>query len=710
MQRSPRILPVLACVSTFATGAHAQNSTAQPQNPPAVTLPPVTVVAQKEPTDVQRLPVSVTVVTDWLRFADLRLISDAAILAPNTYYSDFTARKLTNPRFRGLGSSPANPAITTFVDGVPHLNTNSSSMDLLDVEQVEFARGAQSSLFGRNTLGGLVNVLSARPSLTKWTGGITVPFGDYDFREVRGNVSGPLSDRVAVSASFTHGERDGFTKNTVTGNDLDYRSGTAAKAQLLWVPGDWETRLIVSGERARDGDYALNDLAALRSTPFEVARDFEGHTDRDIFSTTFSARHGGDRFTFASTTGIVRWKTQDVTDLDYTPIPLITRDNTEEDLQFTQEVRVASSPSAAVKLSDGATLAWQAGAFVFTQNYDQLALNSFSPFVLSPELPIAVNQTAPDAGLDDFGLSLYGLGTVTFKDRFDLSLGARFDHENKNALLRSSFAPEIAPPTTVDAEESFSNVSPQFAAAYRIRSDRSLYANVARGFKAGGFNPTAPPGSEGYGEEFAWHYEGGFKALLAANRVRFTAAAFFIDWEDLQLNVPTPFAPGQFYIANVGAASSTGFEMEVAARANEFVDLFGSFGLTHARFGDKSTSRGADVSDNKIPNTPDYTASIGAQLSRAFSAATLYGGGEIVFYGAFNYDDANLAEQEAYSLTNVRGGVRWQRLFAEAWIRNAFDSRYIPVAFDYDPRLAPSGFIGENGRPRTFGITGGVRF
>lgn len=676
-----------------------------------MTLPPVTVVAQKEPTDVQRLPVSVTAVTDWLRFADLRLVSDAAILAPNTYYSDFTARKLTNPRFRGLGASPANPAITTFVDGVPHLNTNSSSMDLLDVEQVEFARGAQSSLFGRNTLGGLVNVLSARPSLARWTGGITVPIGDYDFREFRGNVSGPLGERVAMSASLSHGERDGFTKNTLTGNDVDYRSGTAAKAQLLWVPGDWETRLIVSGERARDGDYALNDLTALRTTPFEVARDFEGHTDRDIFATTFSARRVSNKFTFASTTGIVKWKTQDVTDLDYTPLPLITRDNTEEDLQFTQEVRVSSSPSAAVKLSDGASLAWQAGAFVFTQNYDQLAINSFSPFVLSEFVPIAVNQTSPDADLDDFGVSLYGLGTVTFNERFDLSVGARFDHENKKALLHSSFSPiDVLPPTTVDAEESFSNVSPQFAASYRIRPDRSLYANVARGFKAGGFNPAAPAGSEAYGEEFAWHYEGGFKSLLAANRVRLTAAAFYIDWEDLQLNVPSPFVPGQFYIANVGSASSTGFEVELAARANEFVDLFGSLGVTHARFGDGSSSRGADVSDNKIPNTPDYTASFGAHLSKALSAAaTLYGGGEIVLYGAFNYDDANLAEQEAYSLTNFRGGVRGKYLFAEAWIRNAFDSRYVPVAFDY-PGLAPSGFIGENGRPRTFGITGGVRF
>lgn len=698
------ILAVLVGVRALAQPGPSQ------QQPPAVTLPPVTVVAQKEPTDVQRLPVSVTAVTDWLRFGDLRFISDAAILSPNTFYSDFTARKLTNPRFRGIGSSPANPAVTTFVDGVPHLNTNSSSMELLDVEQVEFARGPQSSLFGRNTLGGLVNVMSARPSLSRWTGRLAVPLGDYGTREVRGSVSGPVSERVAISVSLGHGERDGFTTNNVSGNDLDYRSGTSGKAQLLWVPGDWEARLIVSGERARDGDYALNDLASLRSTPRVASRDFEGRTDRDILSTIVSARREGDRYTFSSTTGVVRWKTRDLTDLDYTALPLLTRDNTEEDVQFTQEVRLASAPSGAIRLSNDASLAWQTGAFVFTQTYEQLALNTFSPFVLSPFVDFDVSQTSPDADLDDVGVSVYGQGTVTLKDRVDLSAGARFDHENKRALLKTSFSPAIEPEAIVDAEDSFSTVSPQFAATYRFQPGRAVYASVARGFKAGGFNPAAPVGFDAYGEEYAWHLEGGVKTLLAANRLRLNAAAFLIDWQDLQLNVPNPFVPGQFYIANVGAATSKGAELEVAARANDYVDLFGSVGVTRARFAAGTMSSGADVSNNKIPNTPSYTASFGAHLTKAIAAAaTLYGGGEVVFYGAFNYDDANLAEQGAYSLANLRAGVRGKYLFAEGWVRNAFDTRYVPVAFAY-PGLAPSGFVGESGRPRTVGMTGGVRF
>src|SRR4026209_495239 len=135
------------------------------QAPPQITLPTVTVTAQKEPADPQRLPVSVTLVPlESLWNGGMTTIAHASIYAPNTYFTDFTARKLSNPRFRGIGLSPANPAITTNIDGVPQLNTNSSSIEFLDVNQVEFVRGPQSALFGRNTLGGLVNISSARPS------------------------------------------------------------------------------------------------------------------------------------------------------------------------------------------------------------------------------------------------------------------------------------------------------------------------------------------------------------------------------------------------------------------------------------------------------------------------------------------------------------------------------------------------------------------
>ena len=104
------------------------------------------------------------------------------------------------------------------------------------------------------------------------------------------------------------------------------------------------------------------------------------------------------RVSLTSTTGFLNWKTEDATDLDYTPLPLIRRNNNEESFQFTQEVRVASAPNASIRLSDAAVMKWQAGLFLFTQNYDQDAVNSFSPFVLSPFIPFPVAQTLAAGG------------------------------------------------------------------------------------------------------------------------------------------------------------------------------------------------------------------------------------------------------------------------------------------------------------------------
>ena len=380
-------LVLLTLIALLPTRTFAQAPSAQPTAPSGqpvrVTIPSVTVTAQKEPADVQSLPTSVTAVTaDTIRDAGIGIVSDAAIFSPNTYFSEFTARKLSNARFRGVGSSPANPGVATYIDGVPQLNANSSSIDLLDIAQIEFVRGPQSALFGRNALGGLINVTSGRPSLSKWSGSASVPLGNYSAFDLRAAASGPLSKTVAAGVALERSERDGFTQNDLTGHDLDFRSSFSGKAQLLWVPASqWEARVIVTGERARDGDYALGDLAGLRQKPFHVGRDFEGHTNRDVVATTIHTRRQGQRWTLATTTGFVNWKTQDLTDLDYLPLPYVTRNNDEKDRQFTQEIRLASG--IPVKVSDRAALRWQSGVFFFTQNYDQDAVNTFAPLLVS---------------------------------------------------------------------------------------------------------------------------------------------------------------------------------------------------------------------------------------------------------------------------------------------------------------------------------------
>jgi iron complex outermembrane receptor protein len=705
---------------TFAALLIALPASAQQPAPPAqqtpedpllrVGLPAVTVTAQKEPADIRTLPLSVTAVSqEMIDAAGVRVVSDAAIFAPNVSFTEFTARKLSNARFRGIGSSPANPAITTFIDGVPQLNANSSSPELLDVQQIEFVRGPQSALFGRNTLGGVINVNSVKPSFNKWAGSAEALFGNYSAFDLRASASGALvPDTLAAGAAISYAARDGFTTNAAADNDLDSRGAFAFKGQLLWVPAkNWTTRVILSGERDEDGDYGLNDLAQLRQQPHRSARDFEGHTDRNIFGTTILNERKGSLFNLTSTTGFVRWTTEDSTDLDYSIMPLVVRLNNEEDFQFTQEVRVSSVEPR--RLNDKATLRWQGGAFLFTQNYQPDAVNTIAPFVLSEFVGVPVKQYSPVADLEDFGLGFFGQGTVTLNQNLDVSAGLRFDYESKNADLKTFFDPAVAPPAVLVADESFSHVSPQVSVAYHLDPKRTVYGTVGGGYKAGGFNPSSPVGSEIYGEEKSWNFEGGYKALVWNDRLSVAGSVFFIDWNDLQLNVPNINVPAQLFIANVGGASSKGFEVEATSRPMPGVDVFGSFGYTNARFSDGTTALGLDVSDNEIPNTPKVTFNLGAQYGRAMSFGTLYGRADLVVYGAFKYDELNTEGQDAYALTNLRFGARRNMLFGEMWIRNAFDTKYIPVAFAYG-ELAPSGFIGESGAPRTFGLSVGVKF
>jgi iron complex outermembrane recepter protein len=707
---------IVAALLTAAPAAAQQTTpppTPQPDDPLVrVGLPPVTVTAQKEPADIRTLPLSVSAVSkEMLDGLGVRVVSDAAIVAPNVSFTEFTARKLSNARFRGIGASPNNPSITTFIDGVPQLNANSSSVELLDVQQIEFVRGPQSTLFGRNALGGVINVSSVKPAFTqKWVGSAQVPFGNYSAFDLRANASGALiPDTLAAGVALAYGARDGYTINTVTGDDLDSRGAFAFKGQLLWVPAkDWTARVIVSGERDEDGDYALNDLAALRARDHESARDFEGHTDRNVFGTTILTERKGSLFNLSTTTGFVRWTSEDSTDLDYSAQPLITRLNNEEDFQFTQEVRLSSVEPR--KLTDTATLRWQAGVFLFTQNYQQDAVNTIAPFVFSPLVSTVARQYSPIAELDDFGFGVFGQGTATIHDKVDVTAGLRVDYEKKDADLKTFFDPSsLAAASALTTDDSFSHVSPQVAVAYRLDPTRTVYGTVTGGYKAGGFNPASPVGSEIYGEEKSWNFEAGYKSVYYSDRLWVSAALFFIDWNDLQLNVPNLGVPGQLYIANVGGATSKGFEFEATARPMPGLDLFGGFGYTSARFSDGTTALGLDVSDNEIPNTPKVTFNLGAQYGRTMSFGTLYGRADVVVHGPFKYDEQNTEGQDTYALTNLRVGARRNMFFAEAWIKNAFDTKYIPVAFAYGD-LAPSGFIGENGAPRTFGLSVGVKF
>ena len=358
----------------FPAAALAQGVAAG--QPGRIQLPTVTVTAQKEPADPQTLPVSVTAVSrETLSTADVRVLREASIYAPNTYFSDFTARKLSNPRFRGIGSSPANPAITTNFDGVPQLNSNTSSIELLDVEQVEFIRGPQSALFGRNTLAGVVNVSSVRPSLTDWTYGASVPLSNFGARDVRASISGPLAaGRVGVSGCHrlrasrrVHAKRgDGQRRGRSLGVR---RQGTGAvdAVERLGNARDREWRT-----RARWRLRAQRSLGAAGESLRGGTRFRRPHGSR---SDGHDAARRGELAARINAVDDDRVRELEDRRRDRSRLHAVAAHQAQqhENRASSSRRRCASGPprTRPWRVSPDVPVRWQAGVFLFTQNYEQ---------------------------------------------------------------------------------------------------------------------------------------------------------------------------------------------------------------------------------------------------------------------------------------------------------------------------------------------------
>lgn len=691
------VLAMMACAAPSVVLAQSA-STASASGPAGVAsasgaqLPHLSSLVQKETVDPQRLPVSVTVIPfESLEYAGVLTASDAGLLAPNVLFSELTDRTFSVPRMRGIGGSPATPAVVTVFDGVPQFDGRVSSLDLLQIGQIELARGPQSALFGRGAEGGVVLIDSQRPAIGgDWSGTAAVSFGAYSQRGFTATATGPLKANVfGLSVAIHRLRHDGYASNPgSSGGRMDDRAAWAGKLQLLWTPVPrWEARLIVGVERDRDGDTGLNDLADARNNPYRVARRPE-FANRDIASATVLTRWRGQRFELSTTTGVLDWNIRRQARLSFV-LSSATRQERVSGAQLTQEVRVASPADATIGLFGGATLSWQAGVFAFTRGDDWELADVFAALPGDQTVRTALAVTPRLSELDGHGVAGYGQGTVSF-GRMQVAAGLRIDRES----------------TDVDGGEGRATIaSPQVGLTWRARPDTAVFATVARGYRAGGFNRLSSPPNGWYGEESAVSAESGVKAMWLARRLMATVAVFRSWIDDLQIERADAVLPMRLVTDTAGRATSIGAEVEAAAKVTAGIDLFGSIGYARSRFGDGARVGTTIVAGQLLPYAPEATAMVGAQVARVVHPnVTLFGRVETVVTGTFQYDATHAERQDAHSTTRMRAGVRVGNITVDAWARNVFDRRYVPVAFA-TLLLAPSGLVGETAPPRTAGVS-----
>ncbi len=707
------------------------------------------VTAARRAQDSNEVSASVTGVNRLeLERAGVASVKEAAIYAPNVNLIEFSARAISNPAVRGVGGSTTNPGVTTYIDGVPQLSADTSSRELLDVERIEFVRGAQGTLYGRNTLGGVINQLSRLPRSTAGASA-TATFGSARRKDFHAVISGPLlaigSGEVGGTLAAAHNARDGYNLNTFNGERIDPRDATIGQGQLAFSQGGFTARLILAGEDANDGDFALNDLATLRARPFEVRHDFTGFTERRIRSQTLNASWQNERLRVESISGRVAYRAFEMTDLDLSERPDLTRRNERTGEQLTQEFRMASRAPLLRLL--GAALQGQAGVFGFKQGNDQDVSNFIAssfllenggsfigvPLVAPTDLSLLdqANGPAEDrlrAALDDSGFGIYGETVLDWdagserawlKRGWALTLGLRADRERKKADISSdTFLPTPAggvplssnPPVQVARD--FDAITPRAILRKSFTAPRlkgQVYLSFAEGYRAGGFNPQSPDNANPtYAEEHSRNLEVGIKASALRGRVSTSFAAYQIKLSDLQLNLPIPNGAGRFYVANAGSASNEGIELEAQARVIQPLTFFLSLGTLNARFGAGSRDLQGDVSGKRLPYTDPFSGTLGAQLVYPAAPGAWTFRAEAQRLGGGYYDPGNTARQSAYTLVNLRAGRGIDGLQLDVFVRNLTNQAVVPLAIPYTG-IAPSGFAGENAPPRTAGISVSVR-
>ena len=671
----------------------------------------VVVTARKWAEPVQDVPGAVTVKTaDELANSGAQNLRDAVRGVPNLTLADFAVRSLTFPYVRGIGSGQNAPAVATYIDGVPQLSYVTASQELLDVDRIEFLRGPQGALYGSASMGGVLNIVPRVPTATPG-GYLTLSGGDYGAFGARGGEEGPLGGGLLGSACGGFSSREGYTRNDYTGSDLDRQKDGFGRAQL-YLPnqGDWDFRLSVTAEQDRDGDYALYDLGSIRNHPYHVSHDYEGYNDRDLVQPVFTAQRHGDDVEFTSISAFQWWQTRSSTDLDYTPADLMRQNADERDYAGIEELRLASPADAPIQLSDRVAMHWLVGAFAFDERQAQSTTTDYRPLgILYSMWPFAFQQE-DDSRMDNLGVGFFGQTTFTLDKRWELGLGLRDDFEHRSADLSSHIPPGAPAFSSFSPDRNFNQVTPHASLSYHLTPEMLAYVQVAEGYKAGGFNSEGPAS---YNPETSWNYEAGLKTMWFDRTVTANAAIFRTLWHDMQLNVPVGGDPSHYCIENSGRARSQGAELELSTKPCHDLELFAGGALLDGDFRDGSTTMTMGpfgystlpVGGNDLPFAPRVTWNAGAEYAHDL-ADRLRGFVRTEVTGTTRYffDPSNGASQGALALVNVSVGVTTGNWRAEAWVKNLFDRDYVAMALPY-PGLAPSGYIGENGAPRTVGVS-----
>lgn len=678
-------------------------------------LDPVLVTAEKRTENVQDVPVSVSAISEQqVEDAGIRSIQDVSRQVPNLYIANWGYRGNSFVFVRGIGAVNNDPAIGFYVDDVNYMDSRLFDTNLFDIERIEVLRGPQGTLYGRNSLSGVINIVTKKPD-NQLHYGLEQTVGNKGLYESTLFLRAPLvQDKLFLGLSGTWDQLDGYNTNDYLGKEADEREGLNGRMQLRWLPtDDLDITASVDGERIDDGTYPLTDMTQAAMNPHHVAYDYEGSDKRDALGSSLRVAYNAPWFKLTSITGYRKYDDETKNDQDFTPYDLVTAQEYVDDYQLTQEFRLASH-------EDSGPLKWIGGFYPYKRHKDhRLDLNYKEGAVDMGLAPMALTNTA-HSDIDTAGYAVFGQATYTFFDKLDLTGGLRYEYE-KNEMDYSSdniSGGQILPDMSMNFDGSKHDdvLLPKAQIGYHWTPDFMTYAGITRGYRSGGFNTTFLSMEDlSFGPEYSWNYEVGFKSSWLNNRLNFNTSLFYIDLDDQQVTQVLPTA--NTLIRNAGETRSMGFEVEGSAVIIEGLRLEASFGYTDAEYLSYSDAvAGMDYAGKHPPLAPEYTYNLAAQYSLPIvdSFDFLHEGDSLLWttraelqgIGDFYWNDSNTLKQEAYELVNLRTGLETDNYSLTFWVKNLFDEDYNCVAFAF----AGSSAIAQVGAPRTFGLTFRAKF
>lgn len=717
--------------------ALAAANTALPQ-----VLEEIVVTAERRVENLQEIPNAVTALSEsMIERDDIHDLTDIATRVPGLTFSPFSPGQ-NIVSLRGASSNDdgagTDNSVAVFVDDVYLGRVSNINPEMFDIERIEVLRGPQGTLYGKNTIGGAINIVSTQPSLDDTTGRLRLNVGNYARRDLAGLITGPLSDKWAGKASFSYRNRDGWVDNVHLGKKQKDDNVLAMRGQLLYSGERLEALLsadfnrldvedmaripIATGESGDPAFWAAavpgsySDICAGQG-PDCSAGPIDGYAKRDAWGSSVRLAWSVETGELISITAYreneADWN-MDSTGTPMSPLPPLFNqvnddifDTTE---QFTQEFRWLSEW--------GENFDYVAGLWFLREETDRTECfdNDVSRSDCTP---------TADAGATDWyrqvnettSYAVFGQFDWLLAPTWELTVGGRYSYEKKaidNNAIAGDFV-VINQTFSNSVSDSWNAFTPRLSLAYLPSDNTTVYLAVARGFKSGGF-AAAPQGiefTEPLEQEEATNYEFGVKMDLGGV-LRLNTAFFMAEYKDLQIQTFGPLtaaaAFGTFQTFNSGDADIQGIEVEFTWVVNELLILSGFYALQDSEFGDTSIPGTAfpDQSGQSLIRAPERKFNLNVDYTQPIP-----GGSELGVQLSWRYTDDQRGElepwaiQPAFDLFDAR--IAWTSpggaFEAALWGKNLGDESYLGHLY-----TIASSVVAVYGDPKMYGASLNYRF